>query len=99
MELYDQDDLYQIMEFIIYGLQYKCYLRFYMPGNCKKLACPHLRVVIPQMHYITIGIQLDEIMANLNKFGLEKTCNGIKITLDMALEKIRRDHPELGGEQ
>ena len=61
MELYDQDDLYQIMEFIIYSLQYKCYLKFCMPGSCEKSVKPLLIVVIPGLYSISIGIPLSEV--------------------------------------
>ena len=65
MEMYEQDDLYEIIDYIVYKLKYKCYIKFSMPGSSKKSIRPQLRVVIPKFHYIAIGIPLDEILENM----------------------------------
>ena len=95
MELYDQDELYELMEYIIFVFQYKCYLKFMMPGSCKKSSEAQLRVVVPQLSFIAIGFPLNEVMEHLAKLGVEQTSRVMNEMVKIAIEKIKRDNPGL----
>lgn len=52
-------------------------------------------VVVPKLSFIAIWFPLNEVMANLEKLGVEQTCRMINQTIIIAVEKIKRDHPGL----
>ena len=96
MATVERDELKEVMDCMKVKYNYMCYLKFSGPDSKHKIV-PLLLVSVPHMHFISIGVPLDEIMRTINQFGVDETCFKLSQTITEALNNFKRDNPGFNG--